>query len=546
MQKLLFFNNHLRKIKPQYYYIAILIIIAVLSIVFKINLINNEVFENGRGDSSQRLLLANDFFHNWHLWLTSKMWVNMWPPGQFIILGALYAILAKFHLINFLHWTQASLYVPVVLFAFCIVLMFFIAKKEGGYKPALYSIIIFSLLNGLNQLSLSGLVEIYAVFFTALTIFLLYVYDEKRKQGYLFLAAFSLLWGSICRMEVLLLAPVFIVYLLSRTCKRNILYFGLIAVSFYLVKYSLLFAGIVNMPIRHDNIAKELYYFGSLSIFGRIVKLFLFLRSYALAFPLVLFFVGLWQAVFNLKKNFRALSFSVAATYFLIIAFLILLGKIGAFSRYQAIAVFCFIPTIAMGFDNIEKFVRKYIKQPISTLTVVIIVILFLLPQVNQMRTQGSRGNRPGARIVECKKWLQANLKPTDVVFFDFLNFWDQFLHAESENLSNQRIAWSYAFHPPSSTFDPLKYNKLSDLPEGAAIDFVLHQKPKYLVLASEKQYDKLKKLKLDAKHVRASFIRKFIHQDQKGMYWLKVKERRLLVKKFSNRDYNIFEVKYE
>lgn len=543
MNLLVVLIERMRKFKFSQYCVVILILITVLSLAIKINLVNHEFFENGQADSSQRLLLAKSLFHEPYSWLIYKGWVELWPPGQFLVLEGLYSFIKATNLAGFAHWTQISLYVPIIMFALSIWLMFFITKKEYGEKSALYSSLIFCFISILNHLSMSGLAETYAIFFVALTMFLLYVHDERRKKIYLLLASIALFWGIICRAEVVFLIPVFVIYLLPRVSKRNIIGFVLISISFYLLKYFLVFIGIINLPVRYYNAAKLSGFYDYYSLSSQIRRFTPFLRTAVFAFSPILFSIGLCYVMLRLKEIRHKLSFLIAATYLLVIFCLMLSGNIGISLRYLAIGIFAFVPTIGGGLVYFENALRRSFGA-FSYCFVIIVLFLSLLPQVYDIK-DGSFGNKPTREVLECRSWLQTNLNPSDVVFFDFLDNWDQYLHAEIEDLSRQRILWSYSFYPPPSQGIDLSAYK--NKRQAIAIDFILNNQPKYLVVSTEKKYRKLKQFKIRPKHQLVSYVREFMVLSPEEGLSLNINGKVLpLVERFSNEDFIVYQGKYD
>lgn len=500
------FSKRMGRFNP-YNLTAILLTISM--VVYKIILVVSGLVDNWRGDSSQRLIMANGFSQDWEKFLTGNFWSNIWPPGQFTFLGLIYEFQRQSGLTS-LHYVQSSLIASSLLYALSIYPVYLLARKVGSEKAGLFAVILFTGSFFFNELSFKGLAETYALPF--MVIGFLYLVRYERGESPIWISGISFSLGTMMRSEVALIFPVIFFWLIWKKHLKNAFIFGFTASSFTFLKYlvvMIFFPGSSQYyKYNHGDIVT--FYGKYLENFPHVLRAF----KYAI-FDNFNFFLALFSicclVFFLFKSKFKKVWVYLYCFIFTG-AFLFICLVIGMYpsdARYFYIPALMMVLITSVGLSVVVEFLENYKFIPKNAVFGVLVLTLGVMAIVNLNRVQDKVKSAIPVGVVEARDWLNKNLQDEDFLYFDFLQNYDQYLHAYTDRVDLMRASFSYSYHPPIK-------NIVSGTPRNKVVTIRSHEyikqfRPKYLVLSGSRIYDYLKKATFGGTHIKASYIRPFI-----------------------------------
>lgn len=326
------------------------ILVFFLYFIGNLYLIFSNYLDGGQGDSTHRILFTYDFLNYSLKDYIHHHLVSPWPPLPFIMQGIFYKFLKIFSF-----QLMSSIYIlSLILASIHLIIIFKIFKKFQKSILGLIYIICFVTSGSLNEVLISSMSEIYALFF--LSFGLLFI-DKKINFFSIIILGLIFFLATLCRSETIFISSsLFFLFFLFLKKKIFSLLFLLISASPIIVKNIYYFFHDIN-PDSNSITMGALYNFGNLyerayNFAGTILS---FINWQNLIVIILILFLFITLEVKNnkirtLKKKDTAILF-LGITYLILILLTMFFGPITQNLRYL------FIPSliIFIGFLLILK-----------------------------------------------------------------------------------------------------------------------------------------------------------------------------------------------
>lgn len=550
------------KIYTKYKYITFLIVLSLFFIKFY--LIINNYIDTERGDGSAYFWDA--LFGIERFYTSIYLWLSIHPPLSFITSSLVLQLYKLFHLTSIITYVKFALIFNSLLFLISSVFIYLSIKKLYNAYVALIGLLFYSTAGVLQIFTLNGSAETYSVVYFALSLYFFISYREEKKIKYVVFSAITLLLASMCRSEVLLIAPVMFIYIIFLSGFIHAMIFGFIISLFEIFKMLMKYVVLDGSIIGYENISKfwvikrntieYILFDGNTTAY--------FLNSFNLYFTIPVLLIS---TILLIKKKFR-----IVATMFLFMFSVLILfqyiGKINSNDRYAFFPVVLFVFMIAGTFYYLLK---RY--KGIDKYLTFLFIGVVLLTSLNFYSSINEKISRVPKSIIDTRIWLENNAVEEDYIFFDYMNYWSLYfrLHLASKfplvpneykthhyhyNIGNTYTTVNNLYgikfnneiynHYEKKYIDPilsaryLKTNSFEfELKKKVVADFYIKQfKPKLFVIPK----------KSFQKYIKFTFIKNKMVPYKKDIFYVNlefVDLNFILTKKFENNDFLIFEANY-
>ena len=497
----------------------LVVVLLAGSLAAKVYLVVSGQWDVGPGDSAQRIRLALHASLHDRLF-TTKFFTDIWPHLPEIMQGGMLNVLRATPFAEQVDYVKACLILPATLFTLGCYFVFLSVRRLSNAAGGAFAVLALLGNELMNLGSVSGYVNGYAFFFVAAGSWALLAGHASYR--WVFIAALLMQAAALCRTDAVVLSAIYTCVLFYRKPRLRAVLFGGVSSLFFFIK-----------PFVLITLGRKAAIFGSTHssynfetdrsvLFNMLMDV---LRNIVSSWDGVMLAYGLLGVVvlaFNRKARLLPLVFGIFSTIVFVVC------VTGIVSTYQP--RYFYIPIVllymaagalhGMFLDRVWKIPSIRLRYVSATLLVAVFILfnavqIFQLPnrriepQYTTMRLAKPEGVR------QTYAWLSSQLVEEDALHFDYLNNWDQYLHAKTDALNRDRQSFCYGGSPPK------RYKgEVPDWKGDAALQMtfrahvhIVGYEPRYYVGLSETEYARIENRQWVAKHKRSSYIRPYLKE---------------------------------
>jgi hypothetical protein len=503
------------------------VLILLLAVCYlKIVLILTGVFDSGLGDGSSRIVIANRMAQTPGSWFSRDFWTGVWQFGPFISQGIF---------IRIFQWIGLAPHMDVVKFCliqasilFCLGAWFLYLAAERLAGPLAGALVVLGLLGNeyVQLMSLSANAETYAFFYASIGIWLLTGQPLTRRAAAA--AGVALLAAQLCRSEVAILsAMIGVALFFGRRFAHAFIFVGFAEAFVYIRPILVRIMGWQAVGWR--DLAGKVYRSPEslADLMAVVLRAIVELLSSSYA-PFL--YVGLFGWVFVLRNRRLRAPALIAPLYpFCLIGALIVMSLTTWAPRYFYLAMVLLIFSagilIARLVDTLRESpapARRRLAAVLIAAAVILHAGLFTKIHLRHHDSSLSRYIRMPIGVGHARDWLDARVTPDDGILFDYLQSWDQYLHAQTERMDRPRPAMDYSSHPPLKPV-PATVPPDADRATRTTVkfhSFIAQYRPRYFVLAGPRLLPR-DDAQFRALHKRASYVRPYMTPADRPRTWI-------------------------
>lgn len=396
--------------------------LIILTSFYKLYLVISGQISNSPGDASIRAILTH--YCGADIWrcLGDLVWSNHWPPGQFIFLGP-----PLFHLSGKIDYISTAITVSIIVFSVGLYYFYSCGQKVYNSRIAFFATLIYLGTKLPSYYSMDFMAESYgfAFIFAGLYYFLKYYYNESRG---IFACAILFFFASLFRFEANFIAGFLFLIILHNRDYRSAFFFIIIAGLFTGTK---LFVSSFFDTSQYLDMNKYFDFPIGLEALKKISQSLV--PGFFSGYNFYIYALGFFLTIFLLVKKkfdiFLYLFCGISATYL----FFSVIGRMGIITRFMLFPIAFFTIIVAANIDDVFLKNTFYaINRHVKHLSIGVFAILLIVISYNNLDYSIRR------RLIlypddvkRAEGWLRENLQKGDIVFFDFILFYESFFRSK-------------------------------------------------------------------------------------------------------------------